>query len=331
MKTIFTFFTLLFLICACEQQPDLSTYTETIKIPENTDSLRNQAEIAQFKSVVDSIFFGTDSVNMQALQKLNFLKKRFGNVDNLWIKNTLARYENSAFVNVNLHYPNEYIECLENEAFPKSRRAQCLLYLIDKAISVGDFALILEFGPRYNHQFDQPGFIAMSCIDHVIDSTRYYFQKVAQIEALGLPADSLFYARAWAIQSICKGRNCSSGCAGYDFSPIYKQLEGFTAKFSNSQLCDNVQWDLFYTKTQETCASYQCYIDQFKRWQKKYPDSDIIADAQCDLFFFLFETVTEETNEGLLAQFGNDFIKKFPNDKRAESIKSCIKDYIILK
>ncbi len=287
------------------------------------DFKQYELDLKKFNYNVDSIGILKDTQPAVALSKLIYLKNIYSGIDHIEIKQRLQDLNVLAFQSITWEFPNGYIACYKNKDLPIDQRKSCFISLVDLYGRLSDFKKVLQLEHEFENSFGNPISEGGYYFASVMDSTRRYVFKIDSLKNIGLSDDSLYYYNALALETICRTHwYCSEGCAGCDFSLVLDKLKGFLQKFPESSLCDNAELYLLnanYMYDYDEDESLMAQNKEYEQFLKKYPDSDLNANVQFQIF--LNWALMQTLNRGEINSAAQRFFREFPSDKRTAEVK----------
>lgn len=283
-------------------------------------------QIAQLNSMADSIGLGQDTVIDISLKKLNYIKEKYAGLDNVEVQQKLAVLDWLAFQKVSLPFPDGYVRCYRDEALPVSYRKGCLNWLVDEYGRMSRFKKVMELEQEYHKYFGKPDQMTDYYFLGHVESVREYLHEIDSLEKSVLAADSLYYFKSLAMETICRTNwYCSEGCGGCDFSLVTNPLMSFAQKFPESSLVDNAElylipFNFMYDEDDETIKTINT---KYRAFVQKYPDSDLLANVWFNIYQNC-QYLSTPDKKGM-KEAGKKILQDFGNDERATRIREEMK------
>lgn len=292
------------------------------------DPNQYELELNMFETVVDSLGIGKDTIASTALSKLNYLKARYAQTEHIETKQAIEILNTGAFQSVRRRLPEGYIACYKDTAMPISQRLSCITYLMHQYAHSAKFEALIALEKDYYHYFSVSGEERNADMSIVMDSVKRYLLIVDSLQKTTLTKDSIYYFKTNALGGICVTPwFCSQGCAGCDFSLVMDNLKSLSTKFKQSKLCDNADYYLLvlsYNLDYSDDGEIELHIERLNNLLKKYPDTDLKADIQYDIFTNWSSMYTK--NKKMIQASAQNFIQSFGTDERVKEIKRVLRD-----
>jgi hypothetical protein len=336
MKSILKFIKILvgitayiqFVSCQTHQGAECAVNTP-IEV-EFQDAKQYDLDLKNFQFVLDSLKISRDTLLSASVSKLNYLKKRYSNVNHVEILKKLEELNVTAFQFVSFKFPIGYKECYKDESIPAPQRLLCIKTLIRQYVRTYNFNKVIQLDREFRKYFSKPD-RENEYFSSQIDSVKNYLSKINSLVNSKLSDDSLYYFKALALESICKTWYCNEGCGGCDLSPVSDKLKLLPIKFPKSQLIDNAMLYLLnveYLYDHGEDRSMRAQNQEYESFLKKYPDSDLKADVLYSIFINLVSM--QEKNKQNIKSISQRFLNEFKSDSRVAEIKQHLKDLKIL-
>lgn len=301
----------------------ICTKADFIKKCRPFDVEKYEKDLEAFEYTIDSLGILHDTLASSALMKLKYLKKRYSGVDHIEILQQLQSMDWRAFQGVHFYSPHEYTACYRDSSLPVSRRRYCLIELTSQYGRAADFEKVIYLDQEYNKYLGK--WRSTEYYEYIsdLDSVKRYYSQIDSLSKLNLSADSLYYFRALALETVCKTSwFCYEGCAGCDFSLVINKMKTLPEKFPQSKLVDNAAFYLIYVASLYSHGEEEALIEgnkQYEKFLQKYPDSDLKADALYNIYMNWMSMYMPDKAKTKSA--GLRFIKAFPADKRVSEVK----------
>ena len=283
------------------------------------------AQLEQLNHTADSLGLGKDTTIEVALQKLNTIKAWFGGLDHVEVQQKLTLMDWLAFQKVDIALPDGYVRCYRDETLPVSYRKGCLKRLVDEYGRMSKFKKVIEFEQEYHKYFGKPDQVADYYFLRHVESVRAYLTQVDSLEKSALAADSLYYFKALAQEIICRNWYCSEGCGGCDFSLVINALNPFAQKFPESDLVDNAEFYLF--PFNYMYDEEEETIKEINRNYRAFIRKYPESDLLADAWYWIFQNcqILSTPDEKGMKEAGKKFLQDYGDDKRAAEIREELK------
>jgi hypothetical protein len=292
------------------------------------DAKQFDLEIKIFDSIVDSVGILTDTIPSVSLAKLNYLKDRYSNVQNIEVRKKLDEMNVRAFYSNYYKFPDGYISCYKDKSMPMAQRKSCIKSLVDKYGRSSDFNKVVHLKSEFVKYFDKPDRENDYYFISEVDSVEAYLSKIDSFQSANLAEDTLYYFKSLALETICRTHwYCHEGCGGCDFSLVTDKLKSFQTKYPESKLFDNsvlyfININYMYDYGEEESVIAQ--NKEYEEFLKKYPDSDLKADVQFSVFMNWASMQNLKKRETKVT--AQRFINEFKADKRITDVRQRLKE-----
>ena len=245
-----------------------------------------------FDFVLDSLALLQDSDELSSLNKLNFLKGRFGSFNHVELRQKLAQMDYSAFQNVEYDFPKGLETCYKNTSLPIKHRKSCITKLIEQYGFNSNFTSIINLDNNFIELFGPPNPEVDYYYLAKVNAVKNYYRQIDSLNKVKLPIDSLSYFKIMAFESNIIGPwYCHQGCGGCDYTIIYDKLIKFQREFQESELNDDAALYMIdhdhlydYQFEEESNDLLRKYIDEYELFLIEFPDSGFRSNIQYEIF-----------------------------------------------
>jgi len=292
------------------------------------DYINYENWLKYFDFVLDSLSLFKDTDELSSLNKLNFLKGRFGSFNHIELRQKLDQMDHSAFQNVEYDFPMGLETCFKNTSLPTKHRKSCITELVDIYGFSFDYDAILKLDRKYTELFGEPIPKEDYYYINKVTAAKNYYRQIDSLNGLHMSDDSLAFYKIMAIDSEIIGAwHCHQGCGGCDYSIVYDKLKIFQKKFPESNLIDNsalfmIDHDHIYDYQFDGDSEVllKKYIDEYELFLKRFPDSELKSIIQYEIFIKWYSI----KNKKKMKETGLRFLNENPDDERLKEVKEII-------